>query len=362
MVPTKRNTRPPTLKDVARAAGVSYQTVSRAINARSDISSETRERIMEIIGRLGYSPNRLAGSLRSRHTKVIGLVVSDLENSFHAEVAVGVEAEAESQGYSVILANSGEDLIRERQAVRNLVERRVDGLIIAPAEGDHSYIATEIPRAIPIVAVNRRLEYDRCGAVLLENEAAARLAVEHLVSLGNSRIGAVIASPYLMTSTERLLGFRAALKAAGLPLKTEWLGAGRSIMNPEGARAAALRILSLRERPTAFMTSSSRISEGVLLAVQELGMRHGRDVHIVGFDRTPWAALIDPPMPVIEQPTRHMGREAMRMLAGMISGSAGPTTRRFPGTLVTHAKFALEPDAEPADPVQAARSIDRPVP
>lgn len=345
-MPRKRNARPPTLKDVAKEAGVSYQTVSRAINARSDINAETRERIMQIIARLGYSPNRLAGSLRSKHTKVIGLIVSDLENSFHAEVAVGVEAEAESRGFSVILANSGEDLLRERQAVRNLVERRVDGLIIAPAEGDHSYINTEIPSAIPVVAVNRRLDADRCGAVLLENEAAARIAVEHLVSLGNSKIGAVIASPQLMTSTERLVGFRAALKAAGLSLRPEWVGAGRSIMNPEGAKAAALRILSLPDRPTAFMTSSSRISEGVLLALQELGLKHGHDVHIIGFDRTPWATLIDPPMPVIEQPTRHMGREAMRMLAAMIGGVAGPTTKRFPGTLVTHAKFALAPDSE----------------
>lgn len=343
-MPDKRKNRPVTLKDVAEKAGVSYQTVSRAINGHSDISPKTRERVNRIIEELGYSPNRLAGSLRAKYTKVVGLIVSDIENSFHAEVAAGVEAEAESQGFSVILANSGEDILRERQAVRNLFERRVDGMIIAPAGGSHSYIDTDFPKSFPIVAVNRHLDIARCGAVLLENEKAARHAVEYLIGLGITRIGAIVASPELMTSTERLIGVRAALTAAALPIRTEWLGTGRSTMHPEGARAAALRILARDDRPTGLVTSSSRISEGVLIAMKELGLRQGHDVHIVGFDRTPWAALLEPPMAVIEQPARHMGQDAMRMLAGMINGTAGASIKRLPGNLVTHREPVFQRD------------------
>ncbi|MEP1427417.1 MAG: LacI family DNA-binding transcriptional regulator, partial [Paracoccaceae bacterium] len=117
-----------TMKEVAAEAGVSYQTVSRAINGQEDISPETRDRVLKAVSDLGYRPNRMAGALRGGNSKVIGLIVSDLANSFHAEVAAGVEAEANSRGYFVILANSSEDLLRERQAVSNLFERRVEGL------------------------------------------------------------------------------------------------------------------------------------------------------------------------------------------------------------------------------------------
>jgi len=341
-MPRKQKTRPVTLKDVAQRAGVSYQTVSRAINGHADINAETRERVLKIARQLGFRPNRLAGSLRTSQSQVIGLVVSDIENSFHAEVAAGVEAEANSRGFSVILANSGEDLFRERQAVTNLFERRVDGLILAPAQGDHGYIDSDLPKSFPIVAINRRLELSRCGAVLLENEQAARMAAEHLIARGHKKIGAIIASPELMTSRERLVGFRSAMATAGLPVRPEWLGTGKSTIHPEGARAAAVRIFSQRDHPTAMMTSSSRISEGVLLALRELGLKHGRDVEVVGFDRTPWAALLEPPMPVIEQPTRHIGREATRMLVAMIEGTGGPSVARFPGKLVTHMETELQ--------------------
>lgn len=338
----KRSSGKVTIKDVAARAGVSYQTVSRAINGQGDISPETRERVLKAIRELGYRPNRLAGALRGNNSRVIGLVVSDLANSFHAEVAAGVEAEADGKGYSVIFANSGEDILRERHAVANLFERRVEGLIIAPAQGRHDYLETDLPSDFPIVAVNRRLEFDHCGAVLLKNEEAAREAVHFLLAHGHRDIGAVIASPELMTSRERLAGFESAMRSAGLDVRPEWLGTGRSTIHPDGARAAAMRILSGPKRPTAMMTSSSRIAEGVLIAMRELGLRQGVDVAIISFDNVPWSALLEPPLPVIEQPTLHMGRAATRMLIAMIEGAGLAEEVRLPGKLLTHQEEKIE--------------------
>jgi LacI family transcriptional regulator len=339
-MPQRQKSRTITLKDVARRAGVSYQTVSRAVNGHADISADTRSKILRIAERLGYSPNRLAGSLRTNQSKVIGLVVSDIENIFFAEAASGVEAEARSHGYSVLLANSGEDNLREREAVRSLVERRVDGLILAPAQGDHSYLQTALPKRFPLVTINRKIEFTGCGAIVIENENAARLAVEYLITRGHQKIGAIVASAELSTSRERLVGFRSAMERAQLPLRREWITTGT--IRPDGARAAAIRILTQPERPTAMMTSSHRISEGVLVAMKELGLKLGRDIDIVGFDHLRWSALLDPPMAVIEQPTRHIGREATHMLIKMINGTAGPSVVTLPAKLITHMESELQ--------------------
>jgi len=329
-----------TMKDVAREADVSFQTVSRAINGHSEISADTREKVLAVCRRLGYRPNRLAGSLRAKHSKVIGLIVSDIENVFFAEVVSGVEAETTDKGYSVLLANSGEDIERERQAVNSLFERRVDGLIIAPSEGDHAYLRKELPPKFPIVAFNRLIDIPGCGAVLTENEKGARAAVEYLIRRGHKNIGAIVASAGLMTSRERLKGFQLAMAAAGLPVRQEWLATGG--VQAESARIGALKVLKPADRPTALLTSSHRITEGVLQALKDLGLRYGKDVELVSFDNVPWAAFLDPPLPVVEQPTHRIGREAIRMLIGMITGTGKPTEVRLPVRLITHVKDELE--------------------
>lgn len=321
-----------TIKHVAAAAGVSYQTVSRAINGFAEINPETRRKVLEVAEELGYRQNRLAGGMRTAHTKVVGLVVSDLANTFFAEVAAGIEAEATERGYSVILANSGEDVGRERAAVRTLLERRVDGLVIAPAEGDHGFLEDDLPGSFPVVAINRSLALPRYGAVLSDNEAGAQRAVEHLIAQGHTKIGAIVASTNLITSRERLTGYRNAMRAAKLPIKREWIATGT--IYPEGARSASVEVLRRPDRPTALLTSSHRLTEGVFMALKELGLKQHHDLEIVSFDTFPWAALLDPPLTVVAQATDRIGREAVAMLTGMIVGSGGPSVVRLPTTLI----------------------------
>lgn len=324
---------PVTLKDVGRRAGVSYQTVSRAINGYPEIKPETRERVLRVARQLRYRPNRLAGSLRTNRSHAIGLIMSDVENVFFAEVVSGVEAEASLRGYSVILANSGEDIGRERRAVAALMERRVDGLIIAPAEGNHRYLAAELPRGFPAIAINRMIEGLRCGAALVDNEAGAYTATQYLIRQGHSRIGAVIGSRGLMTSRERLAGFQAAVRDHGLTLRPEWVRFGG--VRPEGGRLATLEIFKAPEPPTALFASSNKLAEGALRALKELGLRMGHDVGIVGFDYVSWARLLDPPLPVVAQPTYEIGRRAVGLLLDMIGGVARePRIIRLPTRLL----------------------------
>ena len=306
----------PTLKDVGHAAGVSYQTVSRVMNGVSSVKEETRQRVLDGANKLGFRPNQIAGSLRTNKSKAIGLVMSDVENVFFAEVVGGVEAAARSEGYSVLLANSSEDLEQERSAVLGLLGRRVDGLIIAPTDGDHSYL-NALPPRFPLVAINRAITARECGAVLTDNKGGAELAVQYLVGRGHTKIGAITASSTLMTSRERLQGFRRGLKKAGLPVHHEWISTEGGF-RPEMAQTAARGILSRDDRPTAIFASGNRIAEGALLAVRDLGLRRDRDVEIIGFDGVPWARLVEPPMPVIAQPAHEIGQRAVEMLLGML--------------------------------------------
>jgi LacI family transcriptional regulator len=240
-----------------------------------------------------------------------------------------------------------------------LLERRADGLIVAPAEGDHSYIGREIPEDFPMVAINRMMEEIKCCAVLSDNEGGARMAVEYLVSRGHSRIGALVGTAELMTSRERLAGYKAALRDAGLPMRDEWIGVGG--LRPESACAAALKLLSADDRPTALFASSNAVAEGVLLAMKQLRLRRDRDVEVIGFDDVPWARLVDPPMPVIAQETHQIGQRAVQMLLGLIGGTDQRIeVVRLPTRLMTNETAPQENTGDPESRLAQASTTRSP--
>jgi len=323
-----------TIRDFAEAAGVSHQTVSRALNGSGAIRAETRQQVMDVARKLSYRPNRLAGILRSKKSNVVGLVVSDIENQFFAEIISGAESEAAARGYSLILANSGEDIEREKQAVKSLLSLQVDGIIISPAEGDQSYLTQERPDGFPIVAINRPINSISCDAVLSQNEAGAKLATEYLIAKGHRNIGAIVSSAHLLTSRERLAGFRAALKQAKQLIDKRWLGYGGT--RTESARRAMQAILASPERPTAMFSSNSKIAEGIMSALHENGLKH-RDIEIASFDDVAWARFVEPPMGIVTQRPNEMGRKAVRVLLDFIAGEVrSPTVHRLPVQLTTN--------------------------
>lgn len=311
----KRPKRAVTLRDIAAAAGVSYQTVSRALNGSADIGATTRARILELCRELGYRPNSAARMLRTKRSRAIGVVISDVENPFFGQIVQAIETEAYKFGYCVILANSNEDLDQERAVLGGLLERQVDGLILAPAGGSHEYLNEDVPLGLPIVTINRAVAERETGSVLVQNRESAREATEYLLKKGHRKIGAVIVDFALMTTQERLEGFYDALRVWGCNCDPQWIREGGS--RRESARLAALEILSQPKRPTALLAFSAILTEGALLAMRELGLRHGSDVDIVGYDLG-YNDLLSPPVPIIRQPTYQIGLQAVRMLIDMI--------------------------------------------
>ena len=308
-----------TIREVARAAGVSQATAARALGGYGYASPDTRRRVTEAASSLGYRPNGVARALVSRATHTIGLVVGDIENPFFAGAARGLADVLEPEGYTVLLANSDESAEREMRAVETLRDRRVDGMVVVPAEIAAAPHLTElVDSGVATVQLDRAARGLPADAVMVDNEVGARRAVEHLVGLGHTRIGIVSDRPAVSSSADRIQGYRTALRTAGLHPERELESVGGSTQ-AEGF-AAARRLLSAPDRPTAVFTANNFMTVGTLLAIRELGLRVPQDVALVGFDDLDWTTLVEPAVTVIAQPVAALGRMAGERLLRRLGG------------------------------------------
>ncbi|HEY0389129.1 MAG TPA: LacI family DNA-binding transcriptional regulator [Gaiellales bacterium] len=310
-----------TVRDVARAAGVSQATAARVLGNYGYASADARVRVTETATALGYTPNGVARALVSRATHTVGLIVGDIDNPFFAGVARGLADALEPRGYTVLLANADEDPARERRAMQALRARRVDGLVVVPAPGAGSGSFSGSP---PLVLLDRTVPGVDADAVLARNTAGARRAVEHLLSLRHARIGMISDTPAISSSAERLAGYRRTLREAGL-LDESLVSIGGS-SQADGVRAAR-SLLARRDRPSALFTANNFMTYGAVLACRELGLQIPADVAIVGFDDLDWTTLVDPPLTVVSQPVGELGRIAGERLLARIAGDDGPRRR-----------------------------------
>jgi LacI family transcriptional regulator len=315
-----------TLKRVASEAGVSYQTVWRALHDAPGILPGTRTQVLEVASRLGYRRNVAASTLRTSRTNTIGLIVLDVENRFTSQLVGGVEAAATEGGYSVLLMNSADDVVRERRAVHALTGRQVDGIILNPSsDGDHSYLLRDLPAGLPLVSINRPIPGVPSATVESRHTDVA-LAAERLVEQGHRWIGGIFGeegnTPFLhrRQALQRALGVIQGCS----PL---WFRHGPN--TSAFARETIKAMLAPIDRPTALFVGGNRLTEGVLLGLRDLGLRQGIDLAVVGFD-LPYAGLLDPPMPVLLQPARDMGRLAVDTLFAMRNGRAILSPRPLP--------------------------------
>lgn len=319
---------PATLKDVAREANVSYQTVWRAVHNRPGILPSTRESILRLASELGYRPNRVAGSLRTKRSHTIGLVVFDVSNTYTAQLISGIESEAAKHGFSVLLITSGNEFEREREAIFSLLERGVDGLILsAAAHGDRRYLRAELPKGFPFVAVNHAIVGLSTVTVSARNREAGQTAALHLIGQGHTEVAGLFGDLANPTVRERHDGFSDKIRSSGISLRRSWLRTGTNSM--AFAREMVREMFSASRRPTALFASTHQLTEGALLGLNDLGLRHGQGVAVVGFD-VRYAKLLDPPLPVLVQPAVEMGEFASRALIEQISGEGQPKSRRFP--------------------------------
>ncbi len=312
-----------TVRDVARAAGVSQAAAARALGGYGYTSPALRARVQENARRLGYTPNGVARALASKATHTIGLVVGDIDNPFFAAAARGLSDVLESEGYTVLLSNADEDEEREQRAVRALRARRVDGLVVVPTRG--AGLAEVAGSGLPLVQLDRAVRGLAADAVMVDNAAGSAAAVRHLLSRGHRRIGMVTDSPLISSSAERISGYRRALRAAGLPPDDGLLSIGGSTQ--ADGRRAARALLDHPDRPTAVFTANNFMTHGTLLAARDLGLRIPDDVALVGFDDLDWTTLVDPPLTVVSQPVSELGRVAGERLMARIRGDDSPPRR-----------------------------------
>ncbi|MFD7920289.1 LacI family DNA-binding transcriptional regulator [Streptomyces sp. NPDC059740] len=338
-----------TMVDVARHAGVSVATVSHVLNGTRPVRPATRDAVLHAIDVLGYTHNTLARSLVTARTRSVGLAVSAISNPYFTEILQGVESRALEAGYSLLIADPHDDPEHELTVVRLLHERRVDGLIVAPSAEPGALVEYVTRRQVPVVFLDRLVDpgpepaYDQ---VCAESAGPVQGLVEHLADRGHTRIGMVAGLPGLSTTHERVAGYRAGLRARGLPFAPELLAGGNS--EAEGARRATHHLLAAPEPPTAVITANNAMTIGTLQALRDAGLRVPEDVALAGFDDFEWADLFSPSLTAVRQPSRDLGATALRLLLERLEApDRTPRTVRLPCTFVHRTSCGCPPETVP---------------
>jgi LacI family transcriptional regulator len=310
------------MNDVARIADVSLKTVSRVVNGEPTVRPEMEQRVQLAIIELGFRRNDAARSLRQRHTPhTVGLVIGDVGNPFYSAIARGVHLVLRSHEMLLITVSSDEDPEQERCLVRELLERRVDGLIMASVASDHRYLLPDIAHGVAVVFIERPPGRIDADTILLDNAGGARAAVEHLLAAGHSRIGFIGDRSSSFTADERLRGYRAALAAHGM---TEDPAISHLESHSVESAARALReLLDLPRPPTALLTGNNRITIGVLTELA----RSQTELALVGFDDLNLADLLRRPLTAVAYDGEAFGRRAATLVTRRLACEHGPAVQ-----------------------------------
>jgi LacI family transcriptional regulator len=298
-----------TIAAVARRAGVSPATVSRVLNDDPRVGPHYRHRVQQAVHELSYRPNRVARSLRKRHSATVGVVVSDIGNPHFSEAVRAIEDHAYAHGHTVLVCNTDETSDKQRAYLEAMIDERVRGVILSPSDPTDPTISKMIDLGIAVVALDREVADPRADTVVVDNVTGARTATAHIIQAGHRDIALVGGRADVETGAERLAGYELAMRAAGLaPRSVD--GAFRT----DVAREAVARLLRSPERPTAFIVANNLMTLGVIHALRDARIGVPDDIALAAFDDPPWAALMDPPLTVLAQPVRRMATDAMDML------------------------------------------------
>ena len=312
----------PTMRDVARLAGVSAATVSRVVNNERYIRPETRASVQRAIAELGFQRNEIARTLRPGQTaETIGLVIEDPANPFWSAITCGAEETARRYQHMLVVGSTGLSFDQERDLLRDLVRRRVDGLLVVPTPHVHHELHAELARWVPMVFIDRAPRGVPADSVVLDNRGGARDAVAYLLSRGYERIAYVGGDPAVRTGASRLAGYKLALKSAGLTYDRKLVSLGNYTV--EAARAATTELVSGPAEADAVFADNNRMCLGVLHALD----RHGPDIGVAGFDDVELADLLPRPIALVTYDAVEMGRHAAELLFSRIGGGSGPFKR-----------------------------------
>ena len=321
-----RSSRRVTLLDVAAQAGVSRATASLVVRESPLVSADTRRAVLAAMKRLGYVYNRSAATLRSSTTRMVGLIVPDITNPYFSELVVSMERVLNEKGYTVYLANTGEDRARQRRILSHFSEYNVDGVLLCPARGTApADLASLASRGPPCVLVARYLRDARLDYVGPDNRLGGRLAADHLLACGHRKIAFIGGSPSSSARRDRLAGYRAALRAAGVTVRPELSAVGE--VTREAGRLCVRELLRLRSAPTAAVCYNDIVAIGVMHGLAESGIFPGTAFGVVGFDNIEDAALWVPSLSTVASPSNAIADAAAEMLLRRVA--APRSSRRF---------------------------------
>ena len=307
-----------TINRIAREAGVSLSTVSRALNDRPDVRPETRERILTMAQELGYTPSAIARSLATQRTHTIGLAVRTHLDMWGAQIIVSIEELARTAGYEVFVSTHHAEEDRERSVLRAFHSRHVEGVIIVSSVLGEEIAKLQGSQSIPIVLISPLVQALHSHTVQTHDVEGARSATEYLIRLGHRRIAHIGAPEWTAPGRDRLQGYRAALEAHGQAWDPElaFEGDGHETGGLEGAEA----LLALPEPPTALFCFNDLTAVGALHGARVRGVRVPQDLSVVGFDDVSLANYVDPPLSTVRQDTGALGGRAVLMLFDLIAG------------------------------------------
>ncbi len=312
------------LKDVASRAGVHPATASRALNpeTRLLVSEDTAHRVLKAAAELGYQPNAVARSLRTRRSHTVGVLIPDLNNPLFPPIVRGLEDRLDADGYVALIGNTDGDDARERKVFEQMRARHVDGYVLATAHLRNPLLDEAVRAGVPVVLMNRIAEDYSFPSVTVDNERGVRMAISHLTSLGHSKIACIAGPQDVSTGLARYRGFQSGMAAAGLEVPPGRVAFARSFSIEEGRRCAR-EILAAGDGCTAVAAGNDMLAVGCYQALDQAGLACPGDVSVVGFNDMPFIDMLRPPLTTVAFPHYQVGTEAAQLLLERLNGDGG---------------------------------------
>jgi LacI family transcriptional regulator len=334
-----KTTKVPTIQDVARLAKVAAATVSNVLNGTRPVTEIRKERVLAAVTALGYRPNALAASLRRKETRTIGIVVPDLTNPFFGGLVHRIEELAAESDYQILLVSSNEDPKREAARIRTLLDRRIDGLIVAPSRDEVEAVRHPIGTLPPTVLVDRGFGLAGFDTISADNAEAGYRGCKHLLELGHREIAILATDPKLANIADRVAGYRKALNQAGLGKRARVVTGG---LDADSCQAAIERELRRADRPSAIFSATYAATLGAIKAIRAVGLDFPRDISLLGIDDSDWMSVLHPYVSAVAQPVAAMGTQAWRLLNQRLAGDRAKSARiLLPCTL--HVRESTQP-------------------